>query len=220
MAPRVAVVDYEMGNLFSVLQACQAASLDAFTTQKVDEVAAADLVILPGVGGFPQAMASLRQRGLDVALRQYAASGRPIVGVCLGQQLLMEYSDEFGRTEGLGLIAGSVVKLPDERDKNGRALKIPHMGWVPIRPAEGGQAWAGTPLDGIEPGASMYFVHSYQAVPSNPADILAVSPFGTSTFCASVRRGNVYGFQFHPERSDLAGLHIYKNFATRLVAGQ
>jgi glutamine amidotransferase len=174
MAPRVAVVDYEMGNLFSVLQACQAASLDAFTTQKVDEVAAADLVILPGVGGFPQAMASLRQRGLDVALRQYAASGRPIVGVCLGQQLLMEYSDEFGRTEGLGLIAGSVVKLPDERDKNGRALKIPHMGWVPIRPAEGGQAWAGTPLDGIEPGASMYFVSGSALEPCRHSRRIAV----------------------------------------------
>jgi glutamine amidotransferase len=215
----VAVVDYEMGNLFSVLQTCRAASLDAFTTQSVAEVATADMVILPGVGGFPQAMASLRQRGLDVALRQYAASGRPIVGVCLGQQLLMDYSDEFARTEGLGLIAGNVVKLPVEQDHNGRALKIPHMGWVPIRPSEQGQSWSKTPLDGVDVGASMY-LHSYQAVPSDPADILAVSPFGHTTFCASVHRGNVYGFQFHPERSDQAGLHIYKNFAAQLVAGQ
>lgn len=210
-AAKVAIIDYEMGNLYSVVQACRMVGLDAEITSSPATVAQADLVLLPGIGGFQKAMKSLTDSGLVNALQDFAATGKPLVGICLGQQLLMESSEEFGYVAGLGLIKGDVVRLPDITDKNGRKLKIPHVGWCPIRPQPGGADWLASPLKGLPNGSEFYFVHSFHVRCADVKNVLAVSPFGPAQYyAASVRSGNVFGFQFHPERSGRAGLHIYR----------
>ena len=215
---RVAIVDYDLGNLFSVLQACRVAGIDAEITDDPKAVAVASALILPGVGGFPQAMATLGRKGLVSAIKEQVAAGRPLFGICLGQQLLMQSSAEFGATEGLGLIEGDVVKLPDVAGPNGRMLPIPHVGWSGVRPGTAGAVWADTPLDAAKPGAAFYFVHSFYVRPRQAADVLAVADFGSTSYCAAVRRGQVYGFQFHPERSGPVGLEFYRQM--KRIIGQ
>lgn len=206
---RVAIVDFDLGNLFSVQQACRVAGINAFITQDPKEVAAADAVILPGVGGFPLAMSVLKQRGLISSIKDVAASGRLLVGVCLGMQLLMDGSTEFGHTDGLGLIAGSADKLPNLDGGNGRPVPIPNVGWSGITPAFDG-AWSATPLADTRAGTRFYFVHSYYVTPRQNSDAMAMSQFGSMSYCAAVRRGNILGFQFHPERSGEVGLQLYR----------
>jgi glutamine amidotransferase len=218
-AAKVAIVDYEMGNLFSVMQACRMVGLDAEISANPKTIAAADLVLLPGIGGFPQAIKNLHDKGLFNVLKDVAAAGKPFVGICLGQQLLMESSDEFGYTAGLGLIAGDVVRLPKAFDSEDRPLKVPHVGWCPIMSEAGGAAWADSPLRGLPNGTEFYFVHSFHVRCKDPADVLAVTPFGAGRYCAAVQHGRVFGFQFHPERSGKAGLHIYRELRA-LVSGE
>ena len=208
----VAIVDYGLGNLFSVAQACRHAGLDAGITGDARAVAAADAVLLPGVGAFGDAMAALRERGLDATLVDLARSGKPLIGICLGLQLLMTESREFGTHAGLGLIAGTVERLPEAADGRGRRLKVPQVGWAPIRPAPGAD-WGETPLAGVPADAHMYFVHSYCVRPADPEVVVATTPFVDGAFCSAVRVGRVFGCQFHPERSASVGLAIYRNMA-------
>ncbi len=209
-SPKVAIIDFDLGNLFSVAQACRKAGIDAEITYDPKTVAAADALILPGVGGFPKAMESLTRRGLVAPIKDAAAAGKPIVGICLGMQLLMEGSTEFGHTPGLGLIEGSVGKLPEIGGENGRNLPIPNVGWSPVAPVRNGLPWRGSPLAETAPGALFYFVHSFHVQPKRVQDELASSAFGTATICAAVGRDNVFGMQFHPERSGPVGLNVYK----------
>ncbi len=210
MSAPVAIVDAGMGNLFSVQQACNHAGLAAHITKDPAAVADAPAVILPGVGAFGNAMAGLRAAQLDEAIVEAAASGKPVLGICLGMQLLMESSDEFGTHEGLGLFTGTVERLESDRSVL-PARKVPHVGWAPLHAPSG--TWQSDLLAGIDQGTSMYFVHSYHAVPADEGAILATSHHGEVPFVAAVSRQNVVGLQCHPERSGPQGLRVYANLA-------
>lgn len=207
-----AIVDYGMGNLFSVTQACERAGMRALVTARPEELLAAPAVILPGVGAFGDAMQTLKTLGLVEVLREVASAGQVLLGVCLGMQLLMERSDEFGRHEGLGLIEGDVLRLPDA-EAGRRRLKIPQVGWNQIRPAG---AWEGTVLQGLADGEYMYFVHSFYCRPADPGVWLSLTSYGPTEFCSALRKGRVFGCQFHPERSGSQGIKVYQNLA-RLI---
>ena len=219
-AAGVVIVDYGMGNLFSVEHACREVGLDAVVTDDPDQVATAAGVILPGVGAMPDAMAALSAAGLDAALREVVAAGKPLWGICLGMHLLLEEGTEFGSHPGLGIIPGRVVGF-DSPMHEGRRLKVPQVGWNEVRRPETAvegprDPWRGTPLEGLGSGEHMYFVHSYFAEPADPEMILAVTEYGHTRFASAIRNENVFACQFHPERSGAVGLRMYANFARLL----
>jgi glutamine amidotransferase len=196
--------------------ACEQAGLRAGVTTDRSKVLKSDIVILPGVGAFREAMEALRRSDLVGPLRQIAADGKPLVGICLGMQLLFERSSEFGDCRGLGLFEGEVVRLVSPGSSSHR-FKVPHIGWSCVQRPEGKpDAWRNTPLEHLSDGQGMYFVHSYHALPADPSVVLATTPFGHGQFCSAVRRGNIWGVQFHPERSGPAGLEVYRRL-TRLL---
>ncbi len=212
----VAIVDYGLGNLFSVKQACQRAGLAAAITSSKGELLQANAVLLPGVGAFGDAMDALRKLDLVPVLNDVAASGKPLVGICLGMQLLMTHSYEFGRHQGLGILEGEVVRLtPGEPAGVARRLKVPQIGWNRIRMTDGG-TWDGSLLDGLQDGEWMYFVHSFYVRPADPSVGLSVTRYGAVEFCSSLRRGNLFACQFHPERSGPMGIRLYENLASQL----
>lgn len=222
--PSVAVVDYGVGNLFSVMQACRQAGLRPLITDDRDAIWGADAVILPGIGAFGDAMAALERRDLVGVLRDVAASDKWLVGICLGMQLLMSESYEFGRHRGLGVLEGLVTRLTPAADSE-RRLKVPQVGWNRIwkrrtgKPGPGtaaGDPWADTPLAGVEDGAFMYFVHSFHVTPANPGVVVATTPFGEGEYCSAYQQGTVFGCQFHPERSGPVGLRMYEALARLL----
>jgi glutamine amidotransferase len=208
-----AIVDFGLGNLFSVRQACEHVGMTASITPDAEQVANADLVILPGVGAYKDAMDTLRNLGLVSVLRDYAESGRPLIGICLGMQLMMSVSHEFGTHEGLDLIQGEVLRFQPHDLPNDRRLKVPQVGWNTITPAQEDTSWPGTYLEGLEPDTHMYFVHSYYVVPQDESVTLSKTTYGNTEFCSSLQRGNVFACQFHPERSGREGLRMYANFA-------
>lgn len=210
-APRVAVVDFGLGNLFSVTQACRHAGMAATVTGEAASFDGADALLLPGVGAFGDAMAALTAQGLVESIRAWAEEDRPLIGICLGMQLLMSESREFGVHAGLGLIAGTVERL----NANPPRLKVPNVGWARIDPATPG-AWAGSALDGLAAGSYMYFVHSFVARPTDPGVVLSLSRHGDENFCSSLRSGNIFACQFHPERSGSDGLAVYRNLGRML----
>jgi glutamine amidotransferase len=209
----VAVVDYGRGNLFSVCQAVARVGGTPYLATDPAAVRSAERLILPGVGAFGDAMAGLRHRGLADAIRDFAATGRPLLGLCLGMQLLLDESSEFGRHEGLHLIPGRVERLP-QPPRGGRD-KIPNVGWCRLEPAAGGAAWAESILAGVKPGDFAYFVHSYAAHPTEPRHRLADITFGGAQVAAAVAAGPIAGCQFHPEKSGEVGLAILDAFLTR-----
>jgi glutamine amidotransferase len=213
--PRVAIVDYGMGNVFSVMCACACAGLRAFITSDRHHLQEADGVILPGVGAFKDAMESLIERDLVSPLKDVAASGRPLFGICLGMQLLMTESLEFGCHRGLNVIEGQAVRLRGGRQEE-RLLKVPHIGWSRIRPARAGEGWDGSPLSTVQPGSFMYFVHSFHVQPVDAGCRLAETTYGDEIICSSIQRANVFACQFHPERSGPDGLEVYRGLAARL----
>jgi len=217
-AARVAIVDYGRGNLFSVQRACETVGLGAEITRDPAALASCDALVLPGVGAFGDAMETLRRLDLVGPIRDAAASGKPLIGICLGVQLLMSESQEFGRHRGLGLVPGEVVPLPSPREGD-RALKVPQVGWNRVHPAGGGsERWDGTPLAGVAQGEYMYFVHSFIVVPEDPSVALSTTRYGDVDFCSSVRLGNIFACQFHPERSGRRGLVVYENLRNSLQA--
>ncbi len=217
---RVAIVDYGMGNLFSVAHACEHVGLDAAVTPDAGVIAAADAVILPGVGAFGDAMDNLRALGLVDVLKGVAASGRPLFGICLGLQLLLARSEEFGEHEGLGVVDGDVVSLGTPREGD-RELKVPQVAWNRVYRAprgDGSDPWADTVLGATPDGTHFYFVHSLVARPSDPEVTVAVTRYGDTEFCSALKCGNVFATQFHPERSGPDGLRVYEELAAS-VAG-
>jgi imidazole glycerol-phosphate synthase subunit HisH len=217
--PRVAILDYGVGNLFSVRQACEAVDLDARITSEVGDLVSADAVIVPGVGAFGDAMESLRRRDLVEPLRDVAASGKPLIGICLGMQLFMMESEEFGSHRGLGFFEGSVRYFRAHAEEQGR-VKVPHVGWHRIFPQEldpSGRAWVDSPLEGVGPGEFVYFVHSLYVQAEDSETIMSLSRFGDFSYCSSLRRDNLFAFQFHPERSGEIGLGIYRNLARHIA---
>ena len=205
----VVVVDYGLGNLFSVGRALAAAGGTPSLTSDPDAILRAERLVLPGVGAFGDGMRGLRERGLVEPLRAYAGTGRPLIGLCLGMQLLLTSGDEFGLHEGLGLIPGRVTLLAPKGD-DGRPLKMPHIGWNELSPGPGG--WGGSPLEDLAPRSQVYFVHSYAPRPDDEAHALAYCDYGNARFCAAVRRGSLSGCQFHPEKSGPNGLAILSRF--------
>jgi imidazole glycerol-phosphate synthase subunit HisH len=198
----IAIIDYGMGNLRSVQKALEAVGQPAEVTSDPDRIRAADKVVLPGVGAFADAIAELRRTGLGEAFRDAVAAGKPCLGVCLGLQLLFDLSEEDGLHEGLGLLPGRVVRFTPAP-----GLKVPHMGWNTLR------VLRPVPLlKGLEPDPSVYFVHSYYAVPADPRDVAAEADHG-NPFAALVWRDNLMACQFHPEKSQRVGLAMYANFA-------
>lgn len=205
-----------MGNLFSVRQACDYAGLDASITTSKDDVLAADAVILPGVGAFGDAMDTLRRLDLIDAILTVAASSRPLVGICLGMQMLMSESHEFGRHEGLNLIPGKVIRFDHPRDARGE-MKVPHVCWNRLnRPRCARTRWEDTLLDGLDDGSYMYFVHSYHVVPEDESVVVATTGYGHIEFCSVLQHGNIFACQCHPERSGEVGMTVYENLAKRL----
>ena len=213
----VAIVDYGVGNLFSVRQACAAAGLQAIVTSDANDLRRSRCIVLPGVGAFGDAMAALSDLNLVECLRRASSEGIPLVGICLGMQLLMERSTEFGSFEGLALVPGSVERLRPAR----REVKVPQVGWNGIyRAGDGSRCvdpWAASALRGTTDGEPMYFVHSYVVKPTSPHVVLARSTYGGEEFCSALTAGNVTGLQFHPERSGPAGLRVYQNLAAMLA---
>ena len=197
----VGIIDYGVGNLFSLRSSFAAIGVEAFVSGEASELAKADRLILPGVGAFGDAAEKLRQSGLDAFVREQAASGKPLMGICLGMQLLFEKSFEYGEHAGLGLLKGQVVgmsgKLPE-------GLKIPHMGWNALRCTK--------PAKLLEEGSYVYFVHSFYA--ENCEDsVAAVTDYGIP-ITAAVEKDNIFGCQFHPEKSGNVGLEILKRFCS------
>lgn len=217
MSSSVVVVDYGIGNVFSVCNALRKVGAEPVLTRELPAIRAAERVVLPGVGAFARAMDALRGFGLDDALRNYVETGRPFLGVCIGMQVLMDVSDEFGEHAGLGFISGRVQRIQD-KDTGGRQLRVPHICWAPVHPtAEAtGRTWQSSVMRGEE-GREFYFVHSYHAVPVDPTQRLAVADYGGNEITAAIRKDNVTGVQFHPERSGPEGLQLLRNFATGQV---
>lgn len=203
---RVTVIDYGLGNLHSVEKALRHVGAEVEVSDRPQQISQAELLVLPGVGAFSDGMNELRSRELVEPIHQFVASGRPLLGICLGMQLLLGHSEEFGDHAGLGLIPGRVTQLHAQP-----GWKIPHVGWNRlVEPAPG--RWRGTLLEDFTSSDMVYFVHSFVAEPAQPVDRLAVTPFGELFATAAVQHQNLTGFQFHPEKSGQAGLAMLKKF--------
>lgn len=197
----IAIIDYDAGNLRSVEKALLALGEQPVITREREQILSADKVILPGVGSFGDAMARLRQYGLVDVIHQVVDQGIPFLGICLGLQLMFERSDESEGVEGLGILKGEILKIPDHE-----GLKIPHMGWNSLKIREGSRLFSG-----ILDGAYVYFVHSYYLKAVDEAIVAASTEYSTHIH-AAVECGNVFACQFHPEKSSDVGLQILKNF--------
>jgi glutamine amidotransferase len=208
MTNKIVVVDYGMGNLRSVAQALRAVApeADVKISGEVADIEHADRIVLPGQGAMRDCMASLRASGVEEALLR-AAKNRPMMGVCVGEQMLFDVSEE-GDTPGLGLLPGKVVRfqLDGRLQPDGSRFKVPQMGWNRVRQARAHPLW-----EGIDDDAYFYFVHSYYAQPEDSHDSIGETDFG-GMFCCAVARENIVATQFHPEKSADAGLRLYRNF--------
>ena len=207
----VSIIDYGIGNLFSVKQACEHAGLDASVTSDGQQILKSDAVILPGVGAFGDAMDSLRRLDLVGVIKDCIDSGKPFMAICLGMQLLMSESEEMGAHEGLKIFRGNVVRLSDAR-YGAKSMKVPQIGWNRIyrRPDEQ-NSWEGSLLKGVEDGEFMYFIHSYYVKPENPEFAASFTEYEGVRYCSSISYKNVFACQFHPERSAVEGIMIYGN---------
>ena len=210
MTAIVTIVDYGVGNLFSVCGALEYCGVETVLATEPDAIENADRLLLPGVGAFGDAMADMRDNSLVEHVLRFVEKGRPLLGICLGMQMLLTESEEFGQHEGLDLIPGGIRAIPPT-GSDGRPHCIPHVGWSPLEPHENGE-WKSTILDDIDHGTEVYFVHSFSAQPENPKHRLAVCDYNGHTVTAVVQADNVIGCQFHPEKSGKKGLSIIRNF--------
>ncbi len=207
----VAVIDYGAGNLLSVQRGLEHCGARVVLTADPERILAAERVVLPGVGAFGSAMHALEGLCLVPVLREIARRQTPLLGICLGMQLLLDESEEFGHTKGLGVIPGRVVPLP-HTSLAGEALKIPEIGWNALQPSAGSPGWHGTLLQHCMPGQAVYFVHSFMAVPTQGVHRLAEYDLGGHAVAAVIRNDRTTGCQFHPEKSGEVGLGILRRF--------
>ncbi len=198
MTKKIIIVDYGVGNLWSLKRAFEECGSVPPISSDAETLTHADALVLPGVGSFGAAMRGLKERRLVATIQRHAAAGKPLLGICLGAQILLSKGYEFGEWDGLNIISGKAVRFPETVKE-----KVPHIGWNTVK--EGKREF------------DAYFVHSYILVPDNPKDCLGVTEYGGLRFCSAVKRGAVYGTQFHPEKSGEAGLALIKKFVSLSV---
>lgn len=201
---KIGIIDYGVGNIYSLKKAFEHIDVDAVVSKDTKVLDSCSGIVLPGVGAFSDAGSNLASSGMDAAILAQAAKGKPVIGICLGMQLMFDYSTEGGRFKGLGLIKGWVDRIPG-------SVKVPHMGWNTLQKTSDCSE-----LRGIKDGAYVYYVHSYYAKAEDSKDICAVSSYGVS-IPAIVKKGNVLGLQFHPEKSGDTGLKILNNIKEMLI---
>lgn len=205
---KIAIVDYGLGNLYSISKAVKLFTDDVIITDDPVIISSSDAIIIPGVGAFAVGMEGLKKRNLVEPLRKFAISGKPMLGICLGAQLMLSKGFEFGEHDGLGIVSGKVEIFTESVSCT---KKIPHIGWNGIYVPKMLE-WKGTIFEDIKENANVYFVHSYIMIPDNIENVGVFAEYGGLEFCAAIKKGNVYGTQFHPEKSGEIGLKIIKNF--------
>ena len=211
MSRLVTIIDYGVGNLLSVANAFDHCGAEVRVSDQYGHIKDAELLVLPGVGAFADAMRELGKRGLVDAILEFVRSERPFLGICLGMQMMLENSEEFGHYTGLGLISGDVIPI-EKTGVDGTPHKIPHIGWAPISPPTSHHRWEDSILSKTNDKTPFYFVHSYTAAPDKSENRLADTSYNGRVISAAIREGNLYGCQFHPEKSGNEGLQIIKTF--------
>ena len=207
------IIDYQLSNLFSVKHACEHIGVKAKISSDEKDLEKADAAILPGVGAFGDAMKNLDRLGLAKVINKFIKSGKPFMGICLGMQLLFSESEEFGRHKGLNIIKGKVKKFI----KKNRQIKVPQIGWNHIYPIPEDNNWQNSPFKNISFREFMYFVHSYYVDPVDKKNILSLTEYEGVEYCSSILHKNIFATQFHPEKSGLEGIKIYKNWINSII---
>jgi glutamine amidotransferase len=211
MKRKVTIIDYGMGNLLSVANAFEYCRADVHVSDKPSQIIDANLLVLPGVGAFADAMGELKKKSLDQAILEFSLKQRPFLGICLGMQMMLCWSKEFGHHKGLGFIDGTVEPI-EHTDIHGIPHKVPHIGWTGIVPQEGSRGWNNTLLENTQPNTSFYFVHSYTAVPTSDENRLADGYYNGRLISSVIQKDLMYGCQFHPEKSGENGLKLLETF--------
>lgn len=209
MDKNITILDYKMGNLFSVKNAFLSFGVDTKISSEKSDINDSDALIIPGVGAFGEAIDNLRKLDLISPIIDFYESGRPLLGICLGLQLLFEESEEFGHYKGLGIVKGSVNKFQSFNDGK---IKVPHMGWNKIHNEHSAETWNASPFRHISSEVFMYFVHSYFVTPQEKEVVLTSTEYAGTSFCSSIIFNNVFACQFHPEKSGKVGIEIFKNW--------
>lgn len=204
MSPRVTLIDYGIGNLFNLQRAFQHEGATSELVSDVDSIRSADRLVIPGVGAFGEGITNLQKLGLVDAIRDFVSTGKPVIGICLGMQLLLSRSEELGDWKGLEIVPGDVKRFKDGD------WKLPQITWNGLEPA---RSWRGTVLENIADGSLMYFNHSYFVQPQDPACVLATTSYAGISFCSVLHKNNIFACQFHPERSAAGGLRLLANFS-------
>lgn len=207
---KAVIIDYQLGNLFSVRQALENIGLNAVVSSTPGDIETADAVVLPGVGAFKDAMNNLHGQGMVQPIRDYIKAGKPFMGVCLGLQLLFTESEEFGASKGLDILTGKVKRF-DNQNLNGTLIKVPQISWNQIYPSS--VDWRKTPLRSVKENEHMYFVHSYYVEPAESSCVLSLTTYHHKEYTSAVYKDNIFACQFHPEKSAEKGLMIYKDWA-------
>jgi imidazole glycerol-phosphate synthase subunit HisH len=215
MSTKITLLDYGMCNMLNVARALEHAGADVHVTEAPKDAVAAERLVVPGVGAFSECMRAVNDLGHGDAIREFVKSGRPMLGICVGMQILFEASEEFGETSGLGILPGRVRMVPNTTTTGARQ-RVPHIGWNHLIEPQAGRIWGKTLLEPFGTlGPAVYFVHSFAAQPSNDDDRLADCDYGGHRISAMVKRDNVTATQFHPERSGTVGLRMLKEFLSR-----
>lgn len=204
----VTIVDYGVGNIFSVIRAFEACGAKVNLSANAADIKNAEHLVLPGVGAFKDAMAALKNSNTLDSILEFVQTERPFLGICVGLQLLMEVGEEFGHTSGLGLVEGRTVEIPSQA-VDGELLKRPHIGWCKLQQIN---SWKNTVLSEVSAEDYFYFVHSFHALPVDRNNLLATADYGGHAISAVIRKNNLTGCQFHPERSSKAGLKVLNTF--------
>ena len=207
----IAIVDYGIGNLLSVFRGIQKCGYNPLLISSKSDIQNSRKLILPGVGAFNDGMSLLEKKDFIYSILRFAASGKPLLGICLGMQMLFDKSLEHGMTKGLSLIPGDVIKIP-ETTKDGKRHKIPHISWSELIKPNQSCVWDNTILENTKIGSNVYFIHSYYAKPANSKYLLAETEYNGRLLAGVVKKNNIYGCQFHPEKSGSVGLNILKKF--------
>lgn len=209
----VVIVDYGMGNIKSVQRGLEQVGAKVTVSSDKEVIASANRVVLPGVGAFEEGMKELRKANLVVTIQDFMKTGKPLLGICLGMQMLLENSEEHGNHQGLGLIKGNVIAIPQYKDEI-FVRKTPHIGWSELKFNDIKHNGSGTCLSDINVGEYFYFVHSFMAIPDNSTNTLAYCEYEGLAITAAIKKDNVTGLQFHPEKSGEAGLKILQRFVS------